>query len=624
MGRTSGACLAAAVVVGACSIDFERHLRPDPGGDDASLVDGGGSDAVRRDVGPDAPSGLAAPRPWAPFNGWDSGSLHASSAVAVKNPLRPTFRWHPVAGATLYRFQLAEASTFATPLVDEVIPETEHTPSEPLPVLGPTPFVGNATGRRYFWRVAACTGTECSFFSRAQYLDVGRLPNDYDGDGYSDLFVGAPREGTDGVGRVFQGSAVGLVATPLEIPAPTSKITDRRFASSAAAIDVNGDGFAELAVSAPSEDALYVFGSQHEGVVLTRTSRLDIPFGAIGGAVTNVGDVDGDGFDDLAVGIPNHVSGGVTAGIVHVYYGAGSGSLGDRTLVLELADPRMTAKHGEHIAGRGDVNGDGFADVAIGSLFHPSVDGTPLAGLVTVHHGGPGGLSPEPAIVLPAPAVGRLFGVVSLGDLDGDHYDDLVVGAPSSDGDRGHVFVYRGGPEGVSGETPIALPLPAASDTPPLFGTAVTAEGDLDGDGRIDLVIGAKDFSQSGVHDGAVFGYSGVAIDSLPEVAFANPDATAPAATEARFGEVVRASYDFDGNGFADVVVAARLQGAVDAGAIFVYYGAPMALASNLDRSTRWIPSPGLRIDNPSGASDSHFGTAIASALVFWRAEVRL
>src|SRR5690606_24010913 len=144
---------------------------------DAGTSDAGTIDADQSSP-PDAPTLLA------PANGAFTGSVWADGA------LRPRFRWHPVANASSYELQVEDTCPvielgncgFPSPEVSEVgLTAGDFQLAVPLPVSTTVPV-----GRRYYWRVRACNIAGCSDWSATRYLNVGRLGNDFNGDGYAD------------------------------------------------------------------------------------------------------------------------------------------------------------------------------------------------------------------------------------------------------------------------------------------------------------------------------------------------------------------------------------------------------------------------------------------------------
>lgn len=166
------------------------------------------------------------------------------------------------------------------------------------------------------------------------------------------------------------------------------------------------------------------------------------------------GDFNGDGADDLAVGIPNDDGRhgvAINSGIVVVWYGIpGTGLAQSSFTVLRLAIPQEHARFGAALA-TGDFDDDGFDDLAVGV---PDFDGVPAnphnqdIGKVAVHFGSPGGLEDIGSMTVTSRNwgdSGQRFGAsLAVGDFNGDLYDDLAVGAPYSSINRGIVYLQHG------------------------------------------------------------------------------------------------------------------------------------------------------------------------------------
>ncbi len=254
----------------------------------------------------------------------------------------------------------------------------------------------------------------------------------------------------------------------------------------------------------------------------------------------------------------------------------------------------------------GDVNGDGYADVVVGAPGH-KVDGLDR-GMVRVYLGGPAGLGAMAACRIPgsnstpeSPQFG--FAVSSAGDVNGDGFDDVIVGAPfHSDYYReGSAFIYLGSPNGVQ-------PSPAWTTHGTMqlsrYGYSVSAAGDVNGDGFDDVIIGAPFHTDFGV--GSM--WSGMAMLFLgspsgpaqtPAWSFYHPE------PYAGFGWDVAAAGDVNADGFDDVIVGAYsrttpgLPG-LNHGSVYVFFGSASGLAS----TAGWMKAGNL--------DDSFFGHAVA------------
>ena len=210
------------------------------------------------------------------------------------------------------------------------------------------------------------------------------------------------------------------------------------------------------------------------------------------GVVENVGDVNGDGFEDLMVGAPgasrNLFSDPPTRGYAKLYYGgADFNTIPD--MVFNYYGSFTT--FGATVAGNGDLNGDGYSDFAIAD---PTF-GDFLGGKVYVYFGGPQ-LDTIPDLIL-IPNSGKYsayfytqfgFSMSMSGDINGDGYDDLAVGAPTDDWDRhGEVFIYFGGRYYMYNFPNVNLIYKKSFQE---FGNSIDYIGDVNEDNIDDLLIG--------------------------------------------------------------------------------------------------------------------------------------
>lgn len=317
-------------------------------------------------------------------------------------------------------------------------------------------------------------------------------------------------------------SSLSTAAPPLAAPALG--------AGPAASPDFNGDGRSDLAVGAPQEPrggAVHVvygagFGLRSSDDDWWHQDATGVPgirrTGDEFGAATAAGDFDADGYDDLAIGVPGDQVGGVEVGTVVVLYGGTTGLTASGAQLFHEGSPsiggsvRAGNRFGATLAA-GDFDGDGDDDLAIGSPGEKVRVGS--AGGVQVLYGGPAGLTTAGAGFWHHDSDGvpgssrngaRLGDALAAGDFDADGFDDLAAGAPGyALGGRaraGSVLVLPGSAAGLQG-TGSQLwhhdqnRLPGASQVGAQFGAALAA-GDLDGDGRADLAIGAPGTKVSG------------------------------------------------------------------------------------------------------------------------------
>lgn len=559
-GRTA-ACPADGFARAGASCDDGDHCTME------DACDGGG-----RCVGD--PSGITPPAPSAtlPRNGVRTGSPFG---LAAADSLRPRLRWNwPDDGCPMPSFEVQfDDSCPATGFADCAFPSPEATgstaehdwrPDAELPVEEAPPV-----GRRYFFRLRACRASNCSGWTPAGYVDVGRAWNDFNGDGYSDLALAAPGARNPGVGTgrvyIFHGGPAGAPAVPsttLTHPTPESTgFPDGFGATMDGAGDVNADGFADLVVGVPIAAAARVCLGSAAGLADSSCTTLSGSSADPGywRTARGDGDLDADGCAEVAIGAPGERGLIPSTGAVHVFFGDPVSPASERVRLVVPAGGYDDARFGEGLA-LTDLNGDRYADVVVGATQYAD-----RTGLVFVFTGTPSGVAETPLIELANPlgAPDTDFGAVvaAPGDVDGDTWADLVVAAPLATVDRrfyqGISHLYRGGPAGAAGAPSAELRSPNADEDVTYFGLAVAGAGDLDGDGRGDLLVGQPHMSSihPGFHEGLAFVFSGVAggISTAPSSVLALP---APQPGSA-FGRAVGCVGDVDGDGRDELAVGA-------------------------------------------------------------------
>jgi len=426
--------------------------------------------------------------------------------------------------------------------------------------------------------------------------DAVDVVEDWDGDGAADLLVGGGRH--DGAGNAR--GAVYIVAGPISGTATIGAVASMQIAG-----ENDQDYLGSAAVSVGDQDvAVGAYGYDGPTGGLTEAGAVYVVNGPLAGsydvdtvydamfygegardwaghALSSAGDVNGDGHADLLVGAYRHDPASVSdAGAAYLILGPASSS---KPLNLSHADTKLYGTHsgqwaGYAVAGGGDLDGDGYDDIAIGAPLASEGTSTYTGAVYVVAYDASASVALSHAdgvFVGDATSSYTGYAVSVDGDLDGDGYDDLVVGAPEeATAGTGSGAVYVVlGPVSGTVSAGSADAVISAESSDDYLGSSLSSGSDLDGDGTADLIIGARLEDSGGANAGAAYLALSPLVGSI-DIADVGARIDGSGAGDG-LGSAV-AGGDLSGDGTDDAVVGAPRSddsGFADGGAAYIVYG---------------------------------------------------
>lgn len=313
--------------------------------------------------------------------------------------------------------------------------------------------------------------------------------------------------------------------------------------------DVNGDGYCDVIVGASyynnSRGRAYIFfggANMNNFADVTMTGEGSSDY--FGGSVSTAGDVNGDGYSDIIVGASTY---NINRGRAYIYFG---GANMNSTADVKMDGGLPAINFGASVSTAGDVNGDGYSDVIVGTY-----DNSSTIGRAYIFWGG-AIMNNSPDIMMSGEAIDTRFGskVSFAGDVNGDGRSDVIVGAPNYNISKGRAYIFYSGSN-------VASVVMTGEASNSFFGSSVSTASDVNGDGFSDVIIGTES-----INGRAYIFYGGAVMNNVADVTMTGEGANN------EFGISVSEGGDLNGDGYSDVIVGEEGIGS-EAGSAYIFYG---------------------------------------------------
>lgn len=320
--------------------------------------------------------------------------------------------------------------------------------------------------------------------------------------------------------------------------------------------DVNGDGFDDVIVGARGFNsgtgrAYIYFGGLNMNTIADIVLSGETTGSLFGNAVSSAGDVNGDGYDDVLVGAPSYSS---NTGRAYIYFG---GTNMNNTADVIFTGAAISNYFGRSVSATGDVNGDGYSDVIVGAYGYST-----SAGRAYIYFGG-SSMNNVADVTMTGESASSFFGwaVSGAGDVNADGYADALVGAYGFNASTGKAYIFFGG-SSMNNAADVVFNGEAAGN---IFSSSVSTAGDVNGDGYSDILIGADQYGSNAGRAYVYFG--GTVMNNTADVVMTGT------AAAGRFGRIVASAGDLNGDSYSDIAVASWKNDGIDSGKVHVLFG---------------------------------------------------